>query len=244
MFAESLPIFAATILGALAFLSGGVLSHKLSHFIAHHSGPVIAFASGAMLAVTFAHVLPESIAMGGEYAFLAVFAGVVFFFILEHFLYLHSCPDSSHEDCENHTLGPLAALGMGIHSFFDGVIIVFSFMADPTLGWLITLGIILHKLPAGGILHTLICHNQKNGKFWWIFAVAATTPLAAVLLPLLRNVSESQIGIGLAFSAGTLLYITLSDLLPETHRSRTKFNLVFLFLGILLIFGINQLFPG
>lgn len=245
MFADTFPVFAATALGALAFLAGGVLSHKLSHFISRHAGPVIAFASGAMLAITFGHVLPEAVEMGGGAAWIAILLGVICFFTLEHFFYMHGCPDHANfHECKNHVLGPLAAIGIGIHSFFDGVIIVFAFLVNPVLGWFATIGIVLHKLPAGSILHALICqhHGASARNLWYIFAVAAATPLAAIFAPLFTNLSTEWIGIGLAFSAGTLLYITLSDLLPETHRKQTKFNLFWLALGIVLIFGLNYFF--
>jgi len=237
-------ILIATTIAFLAFLGGGFISHKFSHFLAKHSGPVVAFASGAMLAITFAHVLPEAIELGGESSFIAILSGVLFFFILEHFFYLHGCPDHDNiQACKNHALGPLAAIGIGVHSFFDGVMIVFAFLADATLGWFIALGIVLHKLPAGAILHSLICHGgAKKKSLWWLFAVAFATPLAALFSPFLADFPTEWIGIGLAFSAGTLLYITLSDLLPETHRTKNKFNLAFFILGIALIFTLNNLF--
>ncbi|MFH0776162.1 MAG: ZIP family metal transporter [Patescibacteria group bacterium] len=241
-----LPIFLATGLAFLAFLGGGVLSHRFSHFLARNAGPVIAFGSGAMLAITFLHVLPEAVATAGEQTWLLVLAGILFFFTLEHFFYLHGCPDHDHPgECENHALGPLAAIGIGTHSFFDGVLIVFAFLVNPVLGWMTAIGIVLHKFPAGAILHSLICHKKDHSKkqLWWIFAVAAMTPLAAVFTPWLKNFSEQEIGFGLAFSAGTLLYITLSDLLPETHHSKNKLNLIFLLLGIFLIFAFGHFFP-
>lgn len=238
------PVFLATGLAFLAFLGGGLLSHRFAHFIARHSGPVIAFASGAMLAITFFHVLPEAIATAGQPAWTLVLAGILFFFTLEHFFYLHGCPEHSHPgECENHAIGPLAAIGIGVHSFFDGVLIVFAFLTNPILGWLTAIGIVLHKLPAGAILHALICHKKDRKSLWWIFAVAATTPCAALLTPVLRTFSEQQVGYGLAFSAGTLLYITLSDLLPETHHTKNKLNLVFLIIGIALIFSFGHFFP-
>ncbi|MFA5352530.1 MAG: ZIP family metal transporter [Candidatus Gracilibacteria bacterium] len=243
MFPDLLPVIIATSLAAIAFLIGGFISHKIAHYLAKHASKVIAFGSGAMLAITFNHVLPEATELAGENAWLAVLSGVLFFFTLEHFLYIHSCPDGSNEhECENHALGPMAALGLGIHSFFDGVIIVFSFLANPVIGWLTTLGIFLHKLPAGAILHSLICYKRKKGNLWYILVVALATPLALVLIPFAEKLPQVYVGIGLAFSAGSLLYITLSDMLPETHRSKSKFNLVYLLLGIALIFGINTYF--
>lgn len=243
MFQNLLPVITATSLGAIAFLFGGFVSHKIAHYLARHASKVIAFGCGAMLAITFNHVLPEAAELAGGNTWLAVLAGVIFFFILENFLCIHSCPDgeNSHE-CANHTLGPIAALGLGIHGFFDGIIIVFSFLANPVIGWLTALGIMLHNLPAGAILHSLICYKRKKGNLWYILVVALATPLALVLIPFAEKLPQIYIGIGLAFSAGSLLYITLSDMLPETHRSKSKFNLVYLLLGITLIFGINTYF--
>ncbi len=192
-------IFLATAIAFFAFLAGGVLSHRFSHFLARHAGPVVAFASGAMLAVTFGHVLPEAMEHAGELIFPAIFVGVLLFFALEHFFCIHSCPDHSQpHKCENHALGSLAAIGIGIHSFFDGIIIVLAFLTNPVLGWFAAFGIVLHKLPAGAILHSLICHGEKRKALWWIFAVAFATPLAALSVPLLKNLSDEQIGIGLA----------------------------------------------
>lgn len=237
------PLF-ATGLATLAMLTGGAISHRFAHFLAKNTAPVIAFASGTLLAITFGHVLPEAVALAKDSAWFAILAGIIFFYLLEHFFYLHGCPDhlADHE-CKTHILGPLAAAGLGLHSFFDGLLILFSFLVNPALGWLTTLGISLHKLVDGAVLHSLVCLREKKRSFAYIILVALTTPLAVLAFPILRNFSELQTGTGLAFSAGALLYITLSDLLPETHATRSRWNLVWLFLGGTAIFLISYLFP-
>jgi zinc and cadmium transporter len=236
-------VFLATTISALAFLAGGLISHRFAHFLARHSAAVIAFATGAMLSITFLHVLPEVAETNNEFVWLTLLAGILFFYFLENFFYLHGCPDhvNKNEKCPNHHFGSLAALGIGIHSFFDGILIVLAFLVKIELGWLTALGIILHKLPAGAILHALICYQKSKKNLWPIFGVAAATPLAALIAPFLKNFSNQQIGLGLAFSAGALLYITLSDLLPETHRTGNRQNLFWLGLGIILIFAITHL---
>ncbi len=239
----TLPLI-ATSLAALAMLAGGALSHRLAHFFARHTAPVIAFASGAMLAITFGSVLPEAADLAGEATWLTILAGVLFFYILEHFFYLHSCPEHlSEHECKAHVLGPIAAAGLGVHSFFDGILIVFAFLANPALGYLTTLGIMLHKLPNGAVLHALVCLGSKKRSLLYVVAVALTTPLAVLVFPLAQSFSEREIGIGLAFSAGALLYITLSDLLPQTHSSRGKGNLFWLILGGALVFLLSYLLP-
>jgi ZIP family zinc transporter len=241
---EILTPLAATGLAALAMLAGGALSHRFAHFLARHTAPVISFASGAMLMITFGHVLPEATELAGETTWLAVLAGVLLFYLLEHFSYLHGCPDhlSGHE-CKMHVLGPITAVGLGVHSFFDGILIVLAFLTDPTLGYLTTIGIILHKLPNGAILHSLVCLGRQKRSLFYVVAVALATPLATLVLPWTNKFTESEIGLGLAFSAGALLYITLSDLLPETHASRSRWNLVWLIFGLGMIFLVSHFLP-
>lgn len=235
-------IFIATGVGAVAFLTGGIISHRLSHFLARNSASVIALTSGAMLAIVFAHVLPEATAIAGGNVWLAVLAGVLFFYLLEHFFCLHDCPDHAEAgECLARKFGPLATVGFGVHGFFDGVLIVLAFMADPTLGWFATLGIALHKLPAGAMFHALICYKHESGSLTRVLLVALATPLAVGIVPFLADLPEVTLGLGLAFTAGALLYITLSDLLPETHRVHSKMNLVWLMLGLALVFGVELL---
>jgi ZIP family zinc transporter/zinc and cadmium transporter len=66
--------------------------------------------------------------------------------------------------------------------------------------------------------------------------VALATPVGAVLAYfLLRGVSNELIGLALGFSAGTFLYISASDLVPETHKNVNWLNGVFVCLGIAAI---------
>jgi len=236
-------IFIATGVAALAMLAGGLLSHRFAHFLSRHSAPVVAFASGAMLMITFGHVLPESVELAGGQSFGWILAGVLLFYFLEHFILLHSCPDHLGEHaCKNHSIGPIAAIGLGLHSFFDGLLIVFAFLVQPELGLLTTVGIALHKLPNGAILHSLLCLGTTKRSLIYVLLVALATPLAGLLAPTISvYLSSAEVGLGLAFSAGALLYITLSDLLPRTHEKRSYHNLVWLLLGGLLIFGLQHI---
>lgn len=240
-----LTLFFATLAASSTLLLGGLLSHRAAHWLAAHAAPVVAFASGALLLLSFGEVLPEAIALGGAGVPLWVLAGVLFFYFIENFFYLHGCPDHLAEHaCKNHVLGPVAAIGLGIHSFFDGLLIVLAGLASPTLGWLTAAGIAIHNLPAGAILHSLTCLGRSSRRsLVYVLAVAATTPAAVLVAPFLAGFSELWLGRGLAVVAGGMLYITLADLLPRTHEKRSYANLAWLILGGGVIWLLQLLLP-
>jgi zinc transporter ZupT len=223
-------------------LAGGALSHTFSHFLARHTAPVVGFSGGALLALAFLHLLPEAGELAGSSTYAVVLLGVIVFYIVENFLYLHACPEHlGHHQCQRHILAPLTALGLGLHSVFDGVIIVLAMLTGHALGWLAALGIVLHRLPSGAVLHSVICTTGRRHAFAYVAVVAAASLLALIILPFSETITDRMIGFGLAFSAGNLLYITLSDLLPQSHR-RGYANLLALLAGIAAIWLLGAFF--
>lgn len=235
------PLFATTFGLAtlvLTFLVGSFISHRAENFLTKHFAAFIAFASGVMLAVVFSDVLPHVVEEGNTWTWPVILSGILLFFILENFLLLHTCPNHTPGACQNHAVPKLMGLGLGLHAFFDGALVVLTFLIDLHLGWLTTLGIALHRLPAGAILHTITHHPQQSN--WHILISTAFAPaLALIIIPLTEKLSPAILNLGLAFSTGALLYITLSDLIPEAHRTRGKFNLIWLIIGLTLIFSLN-----
>ena len=74
-------------------------------------------------------------------------------------------------------------------------------------------------------------------------ALLMAVPVGALISLLWLGSNNPQLaGIALAFSAGTFLHISLSDLLPEVHRhSAIKNQAIFFFiLGLACMFGLAQ----
>jgi ZIP family zinc transporter/zinc and cadmium transporter len=196
---------------------------------------LVSFAAGVLLAASFIDILPEAI----ELTKSALVYTLIFFlvlYLLEQYLMLQVCTE---ESCERHSFGLIGFFGIGFHSLVDGIAIGVGFSANLTLGLIATLAVILHEVPEGiSILSILINTGYERRKaifYSWIVAMA--TPFGAIFAYLLlREVTPQILGIFLAVAAGSFLYIAASYLIPETHRQTRRMNLFFVIAGALLIY--------
>jgi zinc and cadmium transporter len=155
--------------------------------------------------------------------------------------------------------GWMAVLGLTIHTFMNGVGLAGAVQAafkTPTVGaealpgLALFLAIALHKPADALAISTVLSRKGVNrGRLVLVqFGFAAMVPIgAAVFLWTSGEIEESLrnqlTGAALAFSAGTFLFIALSDLLPEVqfHRhDRVPLSLA-LIAGVLLMGGIAVL---
>ena len=113
--------------------------------------------------------------------------------------------------------GWLAAAGLGVHTLFDGVAIAAGFMVSPTLGGLLFLAVIIHKIPEGfTIASVMLAVGYPRGA-----AIAAGAGLGVLTLGgavLTGLVAHHHVGYALALSAGVTIYVAASDLIPEVNR--------------------------
>ncbi len=155
--------------------------------------------------------------------------------------------------------GWMAVLGLTIHTFMNGVGLAGAVQAEATKGsgaaWALPglalfLAIVLHK-PADALAISTVLSRKgvTRGTLTLVqFGFAAMVPVGAVAFLLTSGaVAESLqnqlTGAALAFSAGTFLFIALSDLLPEVqfHRhDRVPLSLALVF-GVVLMGGIALL---
>ena len=124
----------------------------------------LAFGAGFMVALVLVGVLPEVFSGAGAplpSAGLLVLAGYVLVHIAQHVLTPHF-----HFGEETHTVSPRAGdsalIGLGLHAFFDGVAIASGFMVSDTLGRLVFLAVVLHKLPEGVTIASLMLASGRD----------------------------------------------------------------------------------
>jgi len=199
----------------------------------------VSFSAGALLSLAFFHLIPEALDLNPKNALYAAVGAFVFFYLLEQQIMMHSCEE---EKCSHHHVdkskGLVGMWGILLHSLVDGALIGIGFEVNFTLGLVTALAVLVHKIPDGLSVSTIMLHSgftKKDTSRDSTF-VALATPIGAILAYfLLRNVSTEIIGLALGFSAGTFLYISASDLIPETHQNVNWLNGAFVILGILLI---------
>jgi zinc and cadmium transporter len=160
--------------------------------------------------------------------------------------------------------GWAAVLGLTIHTFMNGVALAAAVYAafhpdegtvDAKLvfpGLAIFLAIVLHK-PADALAISMVLSRKGvNRQLLALvqFGFAATVAVGVVAFYLTERALEQGVknkvaGFALAFSAGTFLFIALSDLLPEVqfHRHDRVPLFLALILGVALMGAIAYLEP-
>jgi len=204
----------ATIGGMIPLFVSGASDNKLKLFVS--------FGAGALLGMSFLHMLPEASHLL-EHNFGAWFlVGFLILLILERFVMVHACEEHG---CHYHTVGVAAFAGLAIHGVIEGFALASTiFVAELSqLGILVFLGIVAHKIPAGVALTTLLKLSGKSTKqiLLFVMGVAITVPLGALIAYTLltHETMNNTAGILLAISSGTFVYIGACDLLPELHKN-------------------------
>lgn len=176
----------------------------------------LAFGAGFMLAVAVLGVLPEVFRVSPA-AGLYVLLGYLAVHLAQHVFTPHF-----HFGEETHRLSPSAGhralLGLTLHTFFDGVAIASGFLVSGRLGILLFLAVLLHKLPEGvTVASVMVAGGQSEGR---AIGGAVLIGCATVLGFLLTERVAPLAQYGLALSAGVTLYVAASDLVPAFQAKR------------------------
>ena len=194
----------------------------------------MSFAAGVLIAVSFIHIIPRSIEMNGS-APVYLLAGFLALYIFNRFLSSYICHKY---ECPALTLGLIPMLGIGMHSFLDGIIYSVTFNVSIFTGILAAVGMVLHEFPEGIVTFLLLERGgiTKKKSAWYAFlAAAVSTPLGTLIsFPLIEKIERSTLGVLLAFSAGALVYVGASHLLPAVERENKRFSMVSMAAGILV----------
>src|SRR5690606_35953572 len=116
-------------------------------------------------------------------------------------------------------VGVWALVGLLPHSFFDGVAISSGFIESAALGVLIFTGILLHKVPTGVSLASIMLAsgNSSRKAMAAVVAIASATVAGALITPFIGILAEY----GLPLAAGVTLYVAASNLIPESQHARS-----------------------
>jgi zinc transporter ZupT len=193
------------------------------------------FAAGVLIAASFLHIVPKSFAMNPQ-APIWLLAGFFGLHLFNRFLTAFVCErDPERRD---YAIGIVPMLGIGFHSFIDGFIYSIAFTVSILTGYLATLGMVLHEFPEGIITYLLLVRGgiaERKAMVLAFLAAAATTPLGMLLSwPMISRIDAQTLGGLLALSAGALIYVGATHLLPRAEQERKRFSLVALAGGVLV----------
>lgn len=218
-------IFFSLLGGVVSLIGGALLISKksLAEKLAIYATP---FAGGALLAAVFLDLLKEGVEMSEtETVMMATVAGILIFFLAEGFLHwFHH--HHEHEDAETKRDPKVSLIIIGdtLHNALDGVAIAASFLISVPTGIVTTIAVAAHEIPQEiGDFGLLLSKGMKRKGVLLVNLLSAlATVFFAALTFTLGSENALPLGLLLGISAGFLLYIALSDVIPSIHHSRGK----------------------
>lgn len=194
----------------------------------------MSFASGVLISVSFLHIIPKSFSMNDNSP-VFLMAGYFMLYFFNRFLTVFVCHDRGND---NITLGIIPMLGIGFHSLIDGVIYSVTFNVSIFTGALAAVGMVLHEFPEGIVTFLLLERagfSRKRSAVLAFLAAALSTPLGTLMsFPFVSKIGQADLGILLAISAGALVYVGASHLLPAVERENKSYTIISLGAGILV----------
>ena len=212
---------------------------------------ILGFSAGAVAGVALFDLLPEAIELGTKYhsaetVALFIALGLFGYLILDRLILLHTHEADDHSTSglpRAGSRGSFGALTLSAHSFLDGIAIGVGFQASAAVGIVVTAAVLTHDFSDGINTVNLVL---KNGGSWrqafrWLCADAAAPALGAASTLLFR-IPESAIGLVLAVFVGSFLYLSSSDLIPESYHSHPRaLTTVMTLLGALVLYAVVHL---
>jgi zinc and cadmium transporter len=186
---------------------------------------LVSYAVGALLGVALLALLPEALAeLSPRAVFATLLVGIMIFFVLEKLVLLRHCHT---DDCHVHAAAaPIVFVGDAFHNFLDGAIICTAVLTSVPLGVNTAIAVAAHEIPQEvGDVAVLLAAGYSRGRALLLNVV---TGIAGILGALVAFATVEVVpGVRpyvLAISSASLLYIAMSDLIPDLHRGEIDAN--------------------
>lgn len=237
-----LQVIFFSLIGGIVSLIGGLLlltRKRSAQLLAEYATP---FAAGALLAAVFLDLLKDGIEEAPvDTVLTSTLAGVVLFFFAERFLrWFHH--HHQHSDKNADPSVSLIIVGDTLHNALDGVAIAASFLISPATGIITTIAVAAHEIPQEiGDFGLLLSKGLSRRAVLLVNLISAlATTMMAVVTYALGDSELLPIGVLLGISAGFLLYIAASDIIPTIHENTPKKKLfdwrpALLLIGVLVV---------
>lgn len=202
---------------------------------------ILQFSAGLMSAIICFDLIPEALEVSDiSSVFIGIFFGVITMIWCDNIVRKMYTKKEKQKNNSLLKTGIIVGIGLAIHNLPEGLAIGSGFESSIKLGYALALVIALHDIPEG----ISMAVPMKNGGMSKMKAVVftllsgVTTGLGAFLGAIVGGISQSVIGICLAFAAGAMLYIVSGELIPESNkiyqgRMGTVGNIIGFIIGIL-----------
>lgn len=201
-------------------------------------GLLIALGAGNLLGVALIELIPETLEALGTSAPLLILSGYLFIHLFEHVFapHLHFGEETHGPTLVDAHVTSTALIGLGLHAFMDGVAIASAFITSPGLGVLVFAAIMLHKLPEGFTIASVMKAAGTTKR--WALTAAALLAVATFLGVIATSALGELAPYALAVATGSVLYVGATDLMSEANKEKGEgiLNPVMVVAGVAMFF--------
>lgn len=199
---------------------------------------LVALGAGNLLGVALIELIPESIEHAGAGAGLLILAGYLFIHFFEHVFapHLHFGEETHGATVVDSHVTSTALIGLGLHAFMDGVAIASAFVTSPGLGVLVFAAIMLHKLPEGFTIASVMKAAGTTRR--WAMSAAGLLAVATFAGVIAASLIGDLAPYALAVATGSVLYVGATDLMSEANKEEGIWSPIMVMIGTGMFFGV------
>lgn len=208
----------------------------------------ISIAFSVMTMLIFAELLPEAYEkMREQFSSLQsillilgfVVVGILILKVLDLFVPDHDVHEKETTIPENlFHIGIVSSIALVLHNIIEGMAIYSAVTIDPSMGFLVTIGVGLHNIPMGMVVTSTFYQANFNKKKTTLFVlgIALSTFIGGLIMFFLSGIITSFIlGILLSITLGMLFYIVVFELLDEMRNNHNpKITRIGIIVGIII----------
>ncbi len=230
----------ATIIGAIPVFFVRKVSDKFLD-------AAMGFAAGVMLAATFFGLVAPAIRTGGIWkTATGILLGALFLILMEKAIpHVHRVTGVKGPPVHLGKMG-LFILAITIHNFPEGLAVGVGFAGgNIPAGIILAIGIGIQNIIEG--LAVALSFFRSTNKLMKAFLVASFTcivePIGGFLGISIVSMGNALIPYGLAFAAGAMLFVTVEELIPETHsRGNVRESTIGIIFGFIVMMLLENIF--
>ena len=243
---------------------GGIASLLLATIIFKNANEtltnnLVSLAVGTLLATSFLEIIPHAVEASNNNVHsisFVVLIGILILFILEKLLIWRHCHGPNcgkHLECDSNLKdnkpsgnSGIVVIGDLFHNFVDGILIASAFLVDIKLGLITALSMMLHCLPQEMSIFSVLLHSglSKFKAYMWNIASSFATLVGGLLSFYILSIMENLVPYVLAIAASSMIYVAISDLIPDLHeKTETKESvkqITLILLGVVVIYIIHE----
>lgn len=194
----------------------------------------VCFAAGVLISVSFLHIIPKAFEMS-PHAPMYLLGGFLLLHLFNRFITAFVCERGWNP---SYGIGLVPMIGIGFHSLIDGFVYSITFTVSIFTGVLAATGMVLHEFPEGIITYLLLLRggfSERSSLILAFLAASISTPVGMLIsFPYISHIDKPMLGTLLSLSAGALVYVGATHLLPQAEKEHRRYSLCALGAGIVV----------